>query len=84
MTLIKNYYVEFPLGVSVNSSVAKISFGVGGTPENPEEIHHLSMPTISFINLANHLKGNLSDPDFEKSIKNGFDDILEEIKLSTK
>lgn len=82
MSSIKNHYVEFPIAVTINASVAKISFGVGGSVEDPEEIYNLSMPLTSFIGLANHLKGNISDPKFEESIKNGFGDILEEIKIS--
>ncbi len=80
MTQQHTHYVDFPLAVSLNGSVAKISFGVGESVEEPHTVHTVAMPIASFVALTQHLRENLADPRFSKVVTDTLHSVAAEIQ----
>lgn len=80
MTQQHTHYVDFPLSVSLNGSVAKISFGVGESVDEAHTVHTVAMPIASFIALTKHLQENLADPRFSKVVADALRGVSEEIQ----
>lgn len=80
MTHAYTHYVDFPLSVSFNGSVAKISFGLGDSPEHPEVTQTIVMPAHAFVALAKHLRKNLEDPKFREKIPMTLEALMSDIQ----
>ena len=66
--------------MSLNGSVAKISFGVGESVEEPHTVHTVAMPIASFVALTQHLRENLADPRFSKVVTDTLHSVAAEIQ----
>lgn len=80
MTQRHTHYVDYPLAVSFNGSVAKISFGVGDASEEPEVTHTIVMPAHSFVALAKHLRKNIEDPKFREKVPMALEALMADIQ----
>ena len=73
------HFVDFPSSVTLNGSVAKITFLIGEDVDNPDSTHTLAMPIMSFIALAEHMNANLNDSRFVESIRANIEMLNEAI-----
>ena len=80
MTQQHTHFVDFPTTVSLNGSVAKISFGVGENTDDLHTVHTIAMPIAAFVALARHLKETVADATFQAKIEESLAVVKTEIR----
>ena len=79
MTQQYTHYVDYPTTVSLNGSIAKISFGVGDSNEDFHTVHTVAMPIAAFVALTRHLKETVADKTFQAKIEEALTVVQTEI-----